>query len=156
MMGQMTIPGEWYIDWSRGGIQVKASENPKPRRFPFIFRQQPETIAPRGLSESVIEQSFWDAHKRTRYKGLVGLVQQYKVGYYRIDFAIPRYHIGIELDGFRNHSSTVDIAGDRARERALMKSGWRIIRFGGLEVYKDPDGCVRDAAVIAQMWRGRK
>jgi very-short-patch-repair endonuclease len=127
------------------------------RRFPFIFRSPPELVPARGgLSESAIEQAFWDSHRRLHYKGLAGLEQQYKVGFYRIDFAIPRYRIGIELDGFRNHSSTIDIANDRARERALMKAGWRIIRFGGLEVYKDSDGCVRDAAAIAQMWRGRK
>jgi very-short-patch-repair endonuclease len=127
------------------------------RRFPFIFRAQPEPIVPRGgLSESVIEQSFWEAHKRLRYKSLNGLVQQYKASWYRIDFAIPRYRIGIELDGFQSHSSTVDIANDRARERALMKAGWRIIRFGGLEVHRDPDGCVREAAFLAQMWTGRR
>jgi very-short-patch-repair endonuclease len=69
----------------------------------------------------------------------------------RIDFAIPDRKIGIELDGHATHSSTQAIADDRRRQRRLESAGWRIIRFGGAEVYADANGCVRQAAALAGM-----
>ena len=84
---------------------------------------------------------------------LAGLVRQHKVGQYRLDFALPRRMIGIELDGQRTHSSTQAIAADRRRQRWLEARGWYIIRFGGLEVFQDVDGCVREAAQLVHRHR---
>jgi hypothetical protein len=63
----------------------------------------------------------------------------------RIDFAVPRYQFGIELDGMMGHSSPDDIAKDRRRQRRLEQRGWTLIRFGGKEVLADPGKCVHEA-----------
>lgn len=97
-------------------------------------------------SASPIERAFWEAHCRLGLPELTGLVPQHRAGRFRIDFALPGLMAGIELDGFRNHSSTADIARDHLRQRWLEGLGWRIIRFGGSEVYHDAEYCVRQAA----------
>jgi very-short-patch-repair endonuclease len=112
--------------------------------------------AQKHIVESPIEVEFWRAHERARYGALRGLVKQYKVGQYRLDFAIPAARIGIELDGHATHSTTYAIAADRRRQRALEANGWRIIRFGGLEVWQNPDQCVAEAAKLAALYRKRR
>jgi very-short-patch-repair endonuclease len=62
---------------------------------------------------------------------------------------------GIELDGYRTHSSTAAIAADRQRQRHLEANGWYIIRFGGQEVFMDVEGCVREAASLAATHKRR-
>lgn len=109
----------------------------------------PVPVLPRNASP--IERKFWDAHLRLSLPALNGLVPQHTVGRYRIDFAIPARKIGIELDGFRNHSSTADIAKDRKRQRFLESQGWYITRFGGSEVHLNAEQCVREAARLAHM-----
>jgi very-short-patch-repair endonuclease len=90
---------------------------------------------------------------RTRPAALRGLVRQHKVGPFRIDFALPRQKFAIELDGLRDHGSTAAMARDRARERYLQAQGWYVIRFGGSEVFHDPQYCVQEAAVLATIWK---
>lgn len=107
----------------------------------------PVPVLPRNASP--IERRFWDAHLRLSLPELAGLEPQYQVGRYRIDFALPARKIGIELDGFRNHSSTADIAKDRKRQRELEELGWYITRFGGSEVHRNAAECVRQAARLA-------
>lgn len=94
---------------------------------------------------SPIEQKFWEACCLAEPDWLADLVPQHPAGPYRIDFALPGDLIGIELDGFRNHSRTADIARDRFRQRWLEGLGWYIIRFGGSEVYHYAAECARQA-----------
>jgi very-short-patch-repair endonuclease len=124
------------------------------RGFPFKFKKVPPPARGRTtLLFSPIEDSFWRAHQRLRLRPLAGLVRQYRVLSYRIDFALPHYMIGIELDGYRTHSSTGAIAADRQRQRNLEASGWYIIRFGGLEVFQDAEACVREASQLVARHR---
>jgi very-short-patch-repair endonuclease len=137
-----------YID---AGVAEYNTLMAKHRRFPFIFKPVPSPAlrpARSVLLVSPIEDAFWRAHERLKLWPLAGLVRQYKVGQYRLDFALPKFLIGIELDGYRTHSSTQAIADDHKRQRWLESGGWYIIRFGGLEVYQDADGCVREAAQL--------
>jgi very-short-patch-repair endonuclease len=98
---------------------------------------------------SPIERQFWISYIGLQPKELNGLIPQCEAGRYRIDFAIPDRKFGIELDGHASHSSTAAIARDRKRQRDLEMAGWRIIRFGGSEVYHDAAECVRQAAEMA-------
>lgn len=127
------------------------------RRFPFIFKAVPPPAVPARarttLLISPIEDSFWRAHRKLRLRALDGLVRQYRVGPYRLDFALPRRMIAIELDGHRTHSSPAAIAADRRRQRELEGNGWYIIRFGGQEVFQDAEDCVRQAAVLVRRHR---
>lgn len=128
-------------------------------RFPFI--QKPaQTPARRVVSRasrnySPIEIMFWNAYTATHPRALGGLVRQYRVGQYRIDFALPAHKIGIELDGHATHSSATAIAADRQRQRNLEEKGWYIIRFGGQEVYQNAAACVRSAARLAALHKMR-
>jgi len=101
--------------------------------------------------DSPIEAEFWQEYWRNQPPVLKGLVPQYSFndGQYFIDFALPSFRIGIELDGHATHSSPQAIARDRKRQRDLESAGWRIIRFGGSEVTKDARGCVLQAAQLA-------
>jgi len=121
--------------------------------FPFKFKAVPSPARRTVLLVSPIEDAFWRSHERLRLRPLAGLVRQYKVGQYRLDFALPRLAIGIELDGHRSHSTTQAIANDRRRQRWFEANGWYIIRFGGLEIYQDVDGCVREAAELVKRHR---
>ena len=96
--------------------------------------------------DSPIEEVFWDAYRKSLPSSLDGLVAQYVVGRYRLDFAIPHRMIGIEVDGYRYHSSPDDIAKDRKRQLELERNGWRIIRFTAAKVRQDANECVQQAA----------
>jgi very-short-patch-repair endonuclease len=102
------------------------------------------------LDMTPIERQFWEAHLRLGLPELAGLVPQYQVGSYRTDFALPARKIVFELDGFATHSSTADIARDRQRQRDLQALGLTVIRFGGAEVHRDAEACVRQAAQLAR------
>jgi len=124
--------------------------------FPFKIKAVPSPARRAVLLVSPIEDSFWQSHEKLRLRPLAGLKRQYKVGPYRLDFALPGRLIGIELDGHRTHSSPKAIADDRYRQRWLEANGWYIIRFGGLEIYQDANGCVREAAALVQRHIGRR
>jgi very-short-patch-repair endonuclease len=109
-------------------------------------------LLPLPASASPIEKQFWDAHTRLGLPELDGLVPQHKAGPYWMDFALPHRMIGIELDGLRNHSKTEDVARDCLRQRWLGGLSWYIIRFGGQEISRDAEGCVRQAASQIEQW----
>lgn len=54
----------------------------------------------------------------------------------------------IELDGHDYHSNKKQMSKDYARERALQKSGIKVIRFTGSQVYSNPFYCAREAIDI--------
>lgn len=101
---------------------------------------------------SPIEKMFWKACLKIRPVWWDQLMPQYPALRYRLDFALPEQKIGIELDGFATHSSTRAIAKDRQRQRSLEAHGWRIIRFGGSEIYHDAAGCVQQATELIKTW----
>lgn len=104
--------------------------------------------------DSPIEEEFWKAYVDDPISPLPGLVAQHEVlgGRYRLDFAIPRLKVGIELDGYEYHSTREAFLKDRQRQRHLEALGWRLIRFAGVEVKKDPRACVRQADAIVRGW----
>lgn len=123
-------------------------QDPAYRGFLLAVFSRPADLPDRA---SPIERLFWAAHLRLGLPELNGLVPQHPVARYRIDFALPGRKAGIELDGHASHSSPRAIAHDRKRQRDLEAGGWHIIRFGGSEVHRDADGCVRQAARLIRM-----
>lgn len=103
--------------------------------------------------ESEAEREFWDAHLGMKLVVLRGLVIQHKAAPYRIDFALPAWQIGIEIDGYEFHSDRRTFALDRERERDLDMAGWRLIRFAAAEVFRNPFECVTDAARLVAVFR---
>jgi len=63
----------------------------------------------------------------------------------KIDF--PK--LGIEIDSHIWHEKTKEQAQyDKERERFLVSNGWKIIRFTGREVYKNPEKAVDETFEI--------
>jgi very-short-patch-repair endonuclease len=96
--------------------------------------------------DSAVEQLFWNSSQSLLLAPLLGLTPQYKVGRYRLDFALPAQKVGIEIDGLAYHSGQEAFIADRKRERELEMDGWRLLRFAAQEVMSNADGCVRQAA----------
>lgn len=89
----------------------------------------------------------------------VGLrvVPQYKVGKYRIDFAVPEKKIAIECDGKEWHSSEKQLAQDKNREIELNKIGWLVLRLRGSDIYKNgEDIAVRIKELVSREELNRK
>lgn len=116
--------------------------------------------------ESPLEAAFlacWELYRLMPYgNGVSGgdfsLVQQVEVSGYRLDFQVTlagdhwrgvaeRYpKICIELDGHEFHERTKEQVTHRnRRDRALSLAGWRVVRFSGSEVYRNPLQCVKEA-----------
>lgn len=56
----------------------------------------------------------------------------------RLDFADEEIKLGVEIDGFRYHSSASAHHYDRQRDRALVRRGWHVERFGTDDVRRRP------------------
>ena len=69
------------------------------------------------------------------------LVQQYKVGSYRIDIVAicESRKIAIECDGDKYHSGESKLREDMERQTILERIGWRFIRIRGSEYYRNPE-----------------
>jgi hypothetical protein len=76
------------------------------------------------------------------------LMPQVEIGKYRVDFALVERKIVIEIDGHDYHKTREQRTRDAQRERYLQLNGWRVIRFTGSEIYKDPSGCVAEVAKL--------
>lgn len=72
---------------------------------------------------------------------------QIKIGPYRVDFIFASVRFGrevswaiIECDGHDFHERTRQQAQrDKARDRYLIGKGYRVLRYTGSEIYRDPD-----------------
>lgn len=62
--------------------------------------------------------------------------------HYKIDIAIPKARIAIEVDG-ASHCSTERQAQDRKKDAFLMRSGWKVLRFSNAEVMANTKKCVQ-------------
>lgn len=72
------------------------------------------------------------------------LVQQWKVGSYRLDIvaACGKKKVAIECDGERWHSGEEKIREDMERQTILERLGWRFIRIRGSEFYRDSENTI--------------
>lgn len=114
----------------------------QPAYPPVSFSSPPPSLPRMGHVYCDAIVSFW-------------LVPQWPIlvdgNSYRLDFAVfpdsdtkcPPF--AIELDGHDFHERTkAQAARDRSRDRALSKAGWRVLRFTGSELWRDPTRCARD------------
>lgn len=69
------------------------------------------------------------------------LVQQWKVGSYRLDIVAVcgKKKVAIECDGERWHSGEEKIREDMERQTILERLGWRFIRIRGSEFYRNSE-----------------
>jgi very-short-patch-repair endonuclease len=94
-------------------------------------------------TESPIEEKFWNALRLEHF-----ITPQFRIGRYRVDFAIESHKIAIELDGHEFHKSKEQRTNDAERERYLQRQGWHVIRFTGTEIWNDVGQCISDMVAI--------
>lgn len=72
------------------------------------------------------------------------LVQQWKVGAYRLDMVAVygKKTVAIECDGERWHSGEAKVREDMERQTILERLGWRFIRIRGSEYYRNTKGTI--------------
>jgi very-short-patch-repair endonuclease len=76
----------------------------------------------------------------------------------RVDFAVVTASrgsfIAVEVDG-NHHLARAQVKKDRIRARNLVARGWTILNFGGDQVWREPEACVREV-LDAVAWRLRR
>lgn len=87
----------------------------------------------------------------------VHVYPQVSIDGYRVDFLIAdqsksghvRYTV-VECDGHDFHERTKQQAShDKARDRHFQRKGWKVVRFTGSDIWRDPGGAASDAFEIA-------
>jgi very-short-patch-repair endonuclease len=56
-----------------------------------------------------------------------------------VDAVWPEHRLIVEVDGWRYHRSKRSFTADRARDRKLVRAGWRVVRFTGDDVADRPE-----------------
>lgn len=82
---------------------------------------------------------------------------QVKIDNYRVDFLILHRKgisdvggVVVECDGHEFHEKTKEQAArDKARDRHLQENGFKVFRFTGSEIWKDPLECAESALSVA-------
>jgi len=61
-----------------------------------------------------------------------------------VDFAWPEARLCIELDGWMQHGTRAAFVRDRARDRALLRLGWMVLRFTWQDVVSDRESVIAE------------
>jgi hypothetical protein len=61
-----------------------------------------------------------------------------------VDFAWPEVRLCVELDGWREHGTRTAFVRDRARDRALLRLGWMVLRFTWQDVIADRESVIAE------------
>ena len=70
------------------------------------------------------------------------------------DFAWPKERLIAETDGRDTHGTHAAFERDRARDRRLMRAGWRVARFTWREVMYEPERVAEDLRALLALARG--
>ena len=144
--------GDAYDMWSDLWFSLALANERLPYRdFPTPLAALRYLIPPQFGSP--IEEKFWQVWMQMGSP--FELVPQHPIGKYFVDFAYVPGQVAIELDGHATHSSPDAIAYDRKRQREIEASGWKVIRFGGKEIFTDAYKCAEEALTILK-WSALK
>ncbi len=89
------------------------------------------------------ERKLWSLLRSRRLYG-VKFRRQYPVGRYIADFCCPEGKLIVEIDGGGHHKTYPQ---DRARDKSLMRRGYRVLRFWNSDVMKHTDRVMRRIAL---------
>jgi very-short-patch-repair endonuclease len=100
--------------------------------------------------------------ENTKHKCGVFIYPQMPVLEYRVDFligamtapdAVPHWVV-VECDGHDYHERTAAQAEhDRARDRAMTAAGYRVFRFTGREIWRNPQACADEVLRYLRPYR---
>lgn len=123
------------------------------------YIKQIETLIAKHEVSSPVEQLFivqWRYLDASRRYGLTLSPQEIvetEAGRFAVDFVVrstSREPVAIEIDGHDFHEKTKEqVASDKRRERAIVKKGFKLLRFTGSEITRNPRACVADVVELA-------
>ncbi len=93
------------------------------------------------------EAKLWSC-LRNRNLGGFKFVRQVSIGTYFVDFVCRDARLVIEVDG-ATHSSDAERAADAARETALRRHGYEVLRVTNADVFDNIDGVLE--GVLAKL-----
>lgn len=129
----------WVVDSLDPANDLKPGDI---RKMLIDYSLNPESVTIANAKiEAKAESPFESAVARFLTVRGYHLVQQWKVGAYRLDMVAVcgRKKVAIECDGERWHSGEDKIREDMERQTILERLGWQFIRIRGSEYYRDPD-----------------
>lgn len=117
-----------------------------PDQPPDPLAGLPEQLRAAGAAcGGVLWRSFFAAAAR---RGII-FDCQYPVLNYRLDFALPRRRVGVEIGGWGWRAWTrPNAVGRREREGELGAEGWTILWFTGQEILHELDHSVDEVARV--------
>lgn len=96
--------------------------------------------------------------------GGIYIAPQSKVGRYKVDFVISQFGVGpdeiltpvaVELDGHDFHDKDKrQRSYEKARDRDLVRAGFKVLHFTGSDVVKDPFACAWEALEMLGVFVG--
>jgi very-short-patch-repair endonuclease len=103
----------------------------KGRRGAGILRELLEHRGDTRPTESPLETRLARLLRRARLPRPVAQYEVVRDGAFvaRLDFAYPELRVGIEVDGYRYHSSRSAWQRDIERANALARLDWKLLRF---------------------------
>ena len=129
----------WVVDSLDPNNDLKPDDI---RKTLIDYSLNPESVQVRNAEIEEKAESPFEASV-ARYLVAKGfhLVQQWKVGAYRLDMVAVCgiKKVAIECDGERWHSGEDKIREDMERQTILERLGWRFIRIRGSEYYRKPE-----------------
>ena len=129
----------WVVDSLDPAADLKPGDI---RKTLIEYSLDPNTVERRNAEvEGKAESPFEAGVAKTLTDRGYHLVQQWKVGAYRLDMVAVygKKTVAIECDGERWHSGETKIREDMERQVILERLGWRFIRIRGSEYYRDPE-----------------
>lgn len=129
----------WVVDSLDPANDLKPGDI---RKMLIDYSLNPESVVITNAKiEKKAESPFESAVARFLTVRGYHLVQQWKVGAYRLDMVAVcgRKKVAIECDGERWHSGEDKIREDMERQTILERLGWQFIRIRGSEYYRDPN-----------------
>ena len=118
------------------------------KTFDEIYGDQPDLLEEikHKITRHIILYNFFDLYNKY-HLSLQPSFTDLKVNGRRIkpDLFIwipakPEFKLIVECDGYNTHSSKEAFSKDRAKDRELQRQGYKVFRFSGQDIYKDPVG----------------
>lgn len=129
----------WVVNSLDAANDLKPGDIRK-RLIDYAINPQAAEMAQAKVEEKA-ESPFEAAVAKTLVSRGYHLVQQWKVGAYRLDMVAVcgEKKVAIECDGERWHSGEAKIREDMERQTILERIDWKFIRIRGSEYYRNPE-----------------
>ena len=103
-------------------------------------------------AESELEERFLRLRRRYDLAELMLQFEVWELGRCvgRVDGAVPRLKLAIEIDGYEHHSTPEAFQHDRSRQNELVALGWTVLRFTWTDVVHHAERVARQIRAAIQ------